>query len=139
MQYSDLPHVNVSLNALSAVLLLAGYIAIKGGRKSLHKGCMIAAMVVGAAFLICYVIYHISIKGGKPYTGQGILRTVYFSILIPHVILAAVNLPMVIVTATRAFKGDFERHKKIAKITLPLWGFVSVSGVVVYLMLYVWM
>ena len=126
MQFSDLPHVNVSLNALSGLLLLAGYISIKRGHRSLHKGFMISAMVVCAAFLVCYVIYHVSIKGGKPYTGQGFLRTVYFSILIPHVILAAVNLPMVIVTATRAFKGDFERHKKIAKITLPLWGFVSV-------------
>ncbi|NOX60151.1 MAG: DUF420 domain-containing protein [Planctomycetes bacterium] len=139
MQISDLPHVNVSLNALSALLLGAGFIAIKTRRIALHKACMIAAMVVGTAFLVCYVIYHIAIKGGKPYTGQGIMRTVYFSILIPHVILAAVNLPTVIVTATRAFKGQFDRHKRIARITLPLWGFVSVSGVFVYLMLYVWM
>jgi uncharacterized membrane protein YozB (DUF420 family) len=139
MQISDLPHLNVSLNALSAVMLASGYWAIKTRRVSLHKACMISAMVVGVAFLVSYVIYHTAIGGGKKYTGEGILRTVYFSILIPHVVLAAVNLPMVIVTATRAFKGDFERHKKIARITLPLWAFVSVSGVVVYLMLYVWM
>ncbi|GJM25347.1 MAG: hypothetical protein DHS20C16_17620 [Phycisphaerae bacterium] len=139
MQISDLPHLNVSLNALSAVLLTTGYWAIKTRRVSLHKGCMIAAMTAAGAFLVSYVIYHTAIGGGKKYTGEGILRTVYFAILIPHVVLAAVNLPMVIVTATRAFKGDFERHKKIARITFPLWAFVSVSGVVVYLMLYVWM
>ncbi len=139
MQISDLPHLNVSLNALSAVLLSVGYWAIKTRRISLHKGCMIAAMVVAGAFLISYVIYHTAIGGGKKYTGDGFLRTVYFTILIPHVVLAAVNLPMVIVTAKRALKGDFERHKKIARITLPMWLFVSVSGVVVYLMLYVWM
>lgn len=139
MQISDLPHLNVSLNVLSAILLVGGYISIKSGRKDLHKKFMIAAMVAGAAFLVSYVIYHVAIRGGKPYTGQGVLRTVYFCVLIPHVILAAVNLPMVIVTATRAFKGQFERHRKIARITLPLWGFVSASGAVVYLMLYVWM
>ncbi|HNO79457.1 MAG TPA: DUF420 domain-containing protein [Phycisphaerae bacterium] len=139
MQVSDLPHLNVSLNALSAVLLSAGYWAIKTRRIPVHKACMIAAMVAAAAFLVSYIVYHTAIGGGKKYTGEGILRTVYFAILIPHVVLAAVNLPMVIVTAKRALKGDFERHKKIARITFPLWMFVSVSGVVVYLMLYVWM
>ena len=139
MQVTDLPHLNVALNALSAVLLSTGYWAIKTRRIPVHKACMIAAMVAAAAFLVSYIVYHTAIGGGKKYTGDGILRTVYFAILIPHVVLAAVNLPMVIVTAKRAFKGDFERHKKIARITFPLWMFVSVSGVVVYLMLYVWM
>jgi uncharacterized membrane protein YozB (DUF420 family) len=135
MQISDLPHLNVSLNALSAVLLTCGYIAIRRKHKTLHKRLMISAMISTAAFLASYLIYHFNI-GSKPYTGTGMMRTAYFSVLISHVILAALNLPMVIVTAYRALTGQFEKHKRIARITLPVWWYVSITGVIVYLMLY---
>ncbi len=135
MPYSSLPLVDATLNATSAILLFAGWRFIRAGRVKPHKRCMIAAFITSTLFLTCYVIYHAHI-GSKPFPGHGVMRTIYFSILIPHVILAAVIVPMVIITLSRALRERFDRHRAIARWTLPLWLFVSVSGVVVYLMLY---
>jgi uncharacterized membrane protein YozB (DUF420 family) len=135
MTYTDLPGVDASLNAISAVLLFMGWRFIRARRVSAHKRCMISAFVTSSLFLICYAIYHAHI-GSKPFPGHGVLRTIYFSILIPHVTLAAVVLPMAIITLSRALRERFDRHRAIARWTLPIWLFVSVSGVIVYVMLY---
>ena len=135
MSYSDLPAIDASLNAISAVLLVMGWLNIRARRIAAHKRCMISAFVTSSLFLICYVMYHAH-AGSKPFPGHGLIRTVYFSILIPHVTLAAVVLPMAIITLSRALRERFDRHRAIARWTLPIWLFVSVSGVVVYLMLY---
>jgi len=135
MSVNDLPHLNAALNALSAVLLTTGFFLIKARRISAHRACMISAFVVSAAFLISYVTYHANV-GSKPFPGTGIVRTIYFSILIPHVLLAAAVLPLALVTLRRGWIRDDKRHKRIARITLPIWLFVSVTGVIVYLMLY---
>ena len=132
---SDLPLLNAILNATSAVLLSIGMILIKQKKIDAHRRFMISAFVTSSLFLTSYLIYHANI-GSKPYPGTGIMRTVYFSILIPHVILAAAVLPLAIITLSRGLKMDVQRHRKIAKITLPVWLFVSVTGVIVYLMLY---
>ncbi len=135
MSLADLPALNATLNATSAVLLTTGWRLIKAGRILAHRRCMIAAFTTSSLFLISYVVYHAQI-GSKPFPGVGLIRTIYFSILIPHVVLAAVVLPMAIVTLRRGLRRDDVRHHAIAKWTLPLWLFVSVTGVVVYLMLY---
>jgi uncharacterized membrane protein YozB (DUF420 family) len=135
IRVEDLPTLNAALNATSAILLTIGWRYIKAGRIQQHRRCMIAAFTASSCFLISYIIYHAHI-GSKPYPGTGLLRTVYFSILIPHVTLAAVVLPMAIVTLTRGLRRDDDRHRRIAKWTLPIWLFVSVTGVIVYLMLY---
>jgi uncharacterized membrane protein YozB (DUF420 family) len=135
MTFADLPALNATLNAISAVLLIIGWSLIKRRRIEQHRRTMIAAFISSGLFLTSYVIYHAQI-GSKPYPGTGIMRTVYFSILIPHVILAAAVLPMAIVTLRRGLIRNDARHRRIAKITLPLWLFVSVTGVVVYLLLY---
>ena len=135
MQISDLPHLNVALNAMTAVWLTAGYAAIRTRHIRLHAAMMICAMVSALAFFTSYGIYHYNI-GSKPYEGVGALRTVYYAILISHVVLAAVNLPLIIVTASRAARRRFEAHRRIARLTLPIWWYVSVTGVVVYVMLY---
>jgi putative membrane protein len=132
---ADLPALNAILNATSAVLLSIGVILIKQKRIDAHRRFMIAAFVTSSLFLTSYLIYHAHI-GSKPYPGTGILRAVYFAILIPHVILAAAVLPLAIITLSRGLKMDVTRHRKIAKITFPIWLFVSVTGVIVYLMLY---
>lgn len=132
---ADLPLLNAILNATSAVLLSIGVMLIKQKRVDAHRRVMILAFIVSAAFLTSYLIYHANI-GSKPYPGTGIMRTIYFAILIPHVILAAAVLPLALVTLSRGLKMDVARHRKIAKITLPIWMFVSVTGVIVYLMLY---
>jgi uncharacterized membrane protein YozB (DUF420 family) len=135
MSIVDLPALNASLNATSAVLLTIGWRLIKAGRIPAHRRCMIAAFTASSLFLISYVVYHAQI-GSKPFPGAGFIRTVYFSILIPHVTLAAVVLPMAIVTLRRGLRRDDVRHHAIARWTLPLWLFVSVTGVIVYVMLY---
>ena len=132
---SDLPALNATLNAASAVLLTTGWLLIRTGRIDAHRRCMIAAFTTSSLFLISYVVYHAQI-GSKPFPGTGVLRIVYFSILIPHVVLAAVVLPLAIVTLTRGLRRLDARHRRIARWTLPLWLFVSVTGVLVYLMLY---
>jgi len=135
MSVSTLPHLNAALNALSAVLLVIGFVLIKSKRIDAHRRTMIATFVTSSLFLVSYVVYHAH-AGSKPFPGTGVLRTVYFSILIPHVILAAAVLPLAIITLRRGLRMDVTRHRRIAKITLPIWLFVSVTGVVVYLMLY---
>lgn len=135
MNDSILPHVNATLNATSFVLLVSGLIFILRGRAHAHRTCMLAALAVSGLFLISYVIYHAQ-YGSVRFTGQGFVRSVYFTILITHVILAVVIIPLIAVTLRRALRGDFERHKRIARWTYPLWLYVSVTGVIVYLMLY---
>ena len=135
MQVSDLPALNATLNGLAAIFLTVGYVQIRRGRQDLHKRCMLAALVTSALFLVSYVIYHLNI-GSRPFPGQGVIRVIYFSILITHVVLAAATLPLALVTAARGLKGQYSRHVRIARWTLPIWLYVSVTGVVIYLMLY---
>ena len=130
-----LPTLNAILNTLSAVFLATGYVMIRQQRITAHKRCMVSALVTSSLFLVSYLTYHFQI-GSKPFTGQGPIRTVYFSILLSHTTLAAVIVPLVVMTVRRAWKGNFERHARIARRTLPLWLYVSVTGVVVYWMLY---
>lgn len=132
---SDLPTLNAVLNFTAAVLLGSGFYFIKQRRIQAHKRCMTAAMAVSLAFLTSYVIYHYH-AGSVPFTGQGWIRPVYFFILITHVILAIVIVPMVLRTAYFAYGARFDKHVRIARKTFPLWMYVSVTGVVVYLMLY---
>jgi putative membrane protein len=135
MQIADLPALNASLNALATTLLIAGYICIRRGRRDLHKRCMLGALATSAAFLVSYVTYHYY-AGSRPFPGQGLVRIVYFSILIPHVLLAATILPLALVTTALGLRSQFDRHVRIARWTFPIWLFVSVTGVVIYLMLY---
>jgi uncharacterized membrane protein YozB (DUF420 family) len=134
---ADLPAVNASLNAIAAVLLVLGYREIRRGRVVRHRAFMIAACFASTLFLISYVIYHAH-AGSRPFTGQGAVRVLYFTILISHVILAAAILPLALITLTRALAERFDRHRAIARWTLPIWLYVSVTGVAVYLMLYHW-
>ena len=134
-EVAALPALNASLNATSAVLLTAGWVAIRRRRVALHRACMLGACVVSALFLVSYVIYHY-LAGSRPFAGQGAVRWVYFPILASHIVLAAAMVPFVLTTAYRALSGDFVRHARIARFTLPVWLYVSVSGVVVYLLLY---
>jgi len=133
--YSVLPHLNATLNASSFVLLSSGYYFIKRKRVHAHRNCQLAALTASVVFLISYIVYHAH-HGATRFTGQGIARPIYFTILITHTFLAAVIVPFVIITARRALRGDFARHRAIARWTLPMWLYVSITGVVVYLMLY---
>lgn len=130
-----LPHLNAVLNTTSALLLLAGFRFIRLGRIQPHRNCQISAVVTSTLFLISYLTYHYY-HGATRFAGQGIVRPLYFTILITHTILAVVIVPLIIVTLYRAARGDFIRHRRIARWTLPLWLYVSVTGVIVYLMLY---
>ena len=132
---AELPAVNATLNGISAILLTTGYLLIRRGHVVLHKRCMIAALVSSALFLTSYVIYHLH-TGSRPFAGQGAIRVIYFAILLTHVVLAAVIVPLALVTATRGLRSQFDRHVRIARWTLPLWLYVSVTGVVIYVMLY---
>ena len=129
------PTLNAILNSLSALLLVNGYLAIRRRQIRLHKMSMLGAFTTSSLFLISYLVYHAQ-TGSHPFAGQGWIRPVYFSILISHTVLAATIVPLVIVTLRRAFRADFERHVRIARRTLPLWLYVSITGVVVYWMLY---
>jgi uncharacterized membrane protein YozB (DUF420 family) len=135
MSVSDLPAVNASLNALCALLLGAGYALIRAGRRNAHRNCMLAALVTSTVFLASYLVYHYHV-GSVRFTGQGSLRTLYFTILVSHTVLAVVIVPLVAMTATRALRQRFDEHRRIARVTLPLWAYVSVTGVVIYWMLY---
>jgi putative membrane protein len=132
---SVLPHFNAFLNFSSFVLLTCGYFFIRRKNIIAHRNCQIAALSVSVLFLISYVTYH-SQHGATRFTGQGIVRPVYFVILTSHTILAVVIVPFVIITVLRAKRGDFLRHRAIARWTLPMWLYVSITGVIVYLMLY---
>jgi uncharacterized membrane protein YozB (DUF420 family) len=134
MNYAILPPVNACLNGLSAVFLMTGYWFIKHGRKDIHRICMSTAFITSIIFLACYLTYHFHAHI-VPFRGQGWIRPVYFFILTTHTILAAIVPVLAIITITRALKGNFEKHKKIARITFPIWLYVSVTGVVVYVML----
>jgi uncharacterized membrane protein YozB (DUF420 family) len=133
--FSVLPHLNACLNAASGALLLAGFYFIRTGRVTAHLRCMTAALCVSVAFLVSYLVYHAQ-HGSTRFAGQGYVRPVYFTILLTHTVLAAIIVPLVAVTLRRARRGDFARHRRIARWTFPLWLYVSVTGVVVYLMLY---
>ena len=127
--------LNATLNAISAILLAGGYAAIRAGKREAHKRFMISAFVVSCAFLVSYLVYHYRV-GHVAFQGQGIIRPVYFALLISHTILAAVIVPLILITLRRAWLERFDKHRVIARWTLPLWFYVSVTGVVVYLMLY---
>jgi len=135
MNVADLPTVNATLNGISAILLTTGWILIRNRRIEQHRKVMLAAFATSTLFLICYVIYHANV-GSRPFPGQGPIRGVYFTILITHIILAAATLPLALITLTRALRSRFDRHARIARWTLPIWLYVSVTGVIVYLMLY---
>lgn len=131
----DLPSVNASLNALAAVLLVAGYTLIRQHKKDAHRKVMLAAFATSCVFLVCYLVYHFQV-GSVRFPGTGTIRTVYLSILATHTVLAAAVPPLAIVTLNRGLSARFDRHRKIARWALPIWLYVSVTGVVVYLMLY---
>ena len=135
MDASDLPTLNAVLNASSGALLLLGWILIRRGHRQGHRRAMLGALTCSALFLLSYLVYHFQV-GSVRFTGEGPIRTVYFVILISHTVLATVILPLVLLTVVRALRGDFARHRSVARWTLPLWAWVSVSGVVVYWMLY---
>jgi len=135
MTVHDLPAVNAMLNALSAVLLTVAYVLIRTRRIDAHRRVMIAAFVTSSVFLVCYVIYHAQV-GSVRFTRQGFVRPLYFGILITHVALAAAVLPLAIVTLSRGLKARFDRHRAIARWTLPIWLYVSITGVLVYVLLY---
>jgi uncharacterized membrane protein YozB (DUF420 family) len=134
-QYAMFPAIDASLNGTSAVLLLVGRSFIKRGNMAAHRAVMIAALTSSSIFLACYLYYHWHV-GSVHFQGQGWSRPVYFSILISHTILAAVIVPMIIITLSRALRERFDRHRAIARWTYPLWMYVSVTGVIVYFMLY---
>jgi uncharacterized membrane protein YozB (DUF420 family) len=135
MTLLDLPAVNAVLNATSAVLLAVGWLLIRSGRRRAHQKVMLAALGTSTLFLVSYLVYHANV-GSVRYQGQGGLRAVYFSILLTHTVLAAAIVPMVLVTTVRALRDRFDAHRRIARVTLPLWAYVSVTGVVIYWMLY---
>jgi uncharacterized membrane protein YozB (DUF420 family) len=135
IEIANLPALNATLNGISALFLLFGYVCIRRGRPDLHKKCMLGALTASALFLTSYVIYHANV-GSRPFEGQGGIRVLYFAILITHVVLAAAILPLALVTASRGLRAQFARHVGIARWTLPIWLYVSVTGVVIYLMLY---
>lgn len=135
MTVSDLPALNATLNATCAVLLMTGYFLIRRGRVAQHRVVMIAAVCTSVVFLISYLTYHAQV-GSRPFQGQGPIRVVYFTILLTHTVLATLIVPMVLVTLWRGLKRRDDRHRAIARWTLPLWMYVSVTGVIVYLMLY---
>lgn len=133
---SSLAHLNAALNAASAVFLVLGYRFIRRKRIKQHKFCMLSAVATSILFFISYLIYHYNI-GSRPFQGQGWIRPVYFAILLSHTVLAVVNVPIVVVTLVRAFQEKFDQHARLAsRFTFPLWLYVSITGVIVYVMLY---
>jgi uncharacterized membrane protein YozB (DUF420 family) len=131
----DLPAVNASLNAASGILLACGYTLMRLRRIELHRTFMIAAFAMSSLFLICYVVYHAQV-GSVPFLRQGLVRPLYFTILITHVLLAATVPPLAIVSMTRGLQGRYPQHRRIARWTFPIWMYVSVTGVLVYVLLY---
>jgi len=135
MTVHDLPTVNASLNAISGVLLLIGYILIRRGHRDQHRACMIAAFVTSSIFLASYLIYHAQV-GSVRFTRDGVVRPVYFTILITHVILAAAVLPLALITLSQGLMARYRQHRTVARWTFPIWLYVSVTGVLVYVLLY---
>jgi putative membrane protein len=132
------PALNATLNGISAILLVCGYVAIRSGKINVHKKFMLSAFFVSCAFLVSYVIYHIRIRQVIHFQGQGWIRPVYFTLLTSHTILAIVIVPLILITLRRAWLQKFDKHRIIARWTLPLWFYVSVTGVIVYFMVYKW-
>ena len=132
---SSLPALNAALNSTCAALLLLGYFFIRRRNILAHKACMVLAFLTSVAFLASYLTYHFQV-GSVPFHGRGWIRPVYFVILISHTILAAAIVPLALITLARAWRSDFERHKRIARWTLPIWLYVSITGVVIYFLLY---
>jgi uncharacterized membrane protein YozB (DUF420 family) len=135
MEIADLPALNATLNGAASIFLVTGYALIRSGRRDAHRFCMLSALTISALFLISYVIYHAN-AGSVRFQGTGAIRAVYFAVLIPHIILAATILPLALITTARGLRGDYGRHVRIARWTLPVWLYVSVTGVIVYVMLY---
>lgn len=135
MQLSDLPAVNACLNGLSAIFLATGFVFIRQKNQVAHRNCMVAAVICSTIFLTCYVIYHLQ-AGRTVFREPQWFRPIYLVLLLTHTVLAVVIVPMVLVTLVRAARGDFERHKRIARWTFPFWMYVSVTGVLIYLLLY---
>jgi uncharacterized membrane protein YozB (DUF420 family) len=135
IDYTVLPAVNATLNAISTVFLAAGWRFIRRGQITRHRACMIAAFATSALFLTSYLVYHANV-GSVPFRGLGTVRLLYFAILTTHIILAALILPLALITLSRALARRFDRHRTIARWTLPIWLYVSITGVVIYLMLY---
>ena len=132
---STWPLLNALLNGTSAVLISSGFVAIRYRRVTVHKACMLAACATSVLFLVSYLLYHHQV-GSTAFTGQGTIRVVYFAVLISHTVLAVVIVPLVIMTLYRAWREQWSRHRRLARWTFPLWLYVSVTGVVIYLMLY---
>ncbi|HSW51775.1 MAG TPA: DUF420 domain-containing protein [Sulfuricaulis sp.] len=135
MDYTILPTVNATLNSIAAILLVRGWVLIKRRDFEAHKKTMLAAFATSALFLVSYLVYHYNV-GSVKFTGTGAIRVVYFAILISHIVLAAVITPLALMTLYRAWKNQLDRHRRLARITLPMWLYVSVTGVAVYAMLY---
>jgi uncharacterized membrane protein YozB (DUF420 family) len=135
LSLTDLPALNATLNATSAMLLIAGYRFIRRRQITAHKRCMLAAGATSALFLVSYLTYHYYV-GSMPFRGQGWVRPLYFTILISHTTLAAAIVPLVLITLLRAWKADFVSHARLARWTWPIWMYVSVTGVIIYVMLY---
>lgn len=130
----EIPKFNAIINGLTFLALIFGVRAIKSGNKVLHRALMISAFMLGTLFLIGYVAYHSQVESTH-FGGEGVIKIVYFSLLISHILLAAVLAPLVLISISRALNGDFVKHKKIAKITYPIWLYVSITGIIVYLMI----
>ena len=135
MTTAQLPALNATLNAFSGILLLIGYGFIRAGRERSHRACMIAAFATSTLFLMSYLTYH-AIHGSTPFTGTGVIRTIYFSILISHTLLAAIVPVLAILTVVAALRDQRARHRRLARWTLPIWLYVSATGVTVYWLLY---
>jgi putative membrane protein len=135
ISFTQLPSLNAALNSLSAVFLFAGFLFIKSGHRNAHRACMLTAFACSILFLISYLIYHYHV-GSVPFKGQGWIRPVYFMILLTHTILAVTVVPLALVTLRRALRENFAAHRRIARWTFPIWMYVSVTGVIVYWMLY---
>jgi uncharacterized membrane protein YozB (DUF420 family) len=135
LSVTDLPALNAALNATSAILLTSGYRFIRRRQIAAHKRCMLAACATSTLFLLSYLTYHYYV-GSMPFRGQGWVRPLYFAILISHTILAAAIVPLVLITLFRAWKADFRKHARLARWTLPIWLYVSITGVMIYVMLY---
>ena len=135
MTIHDLPAVNATLNGISAILLVIAYVLIRARRIEQHRRVMIAAFVTSSLFLVCYLVYHAQV-GSVRFTRQGFVRPLYFTILITHVTLAAVTLPLALITLSRGLKARYAKHRAIARWTLPIWLYVSITGVLVYVLLY---
>jgi putative membrane protein len=132
-----LPTVNAVLNSISAGLLTAGFVFIRRRNVAAHRACMLGAFAVSVLFLVCYVVYH-AYAGSRPFAGQGWIRPFYFVLLISHIVLAALIVPLALTTIYRGLSAQLDRHKRLARWTLPIWLYVSITGVIVYLLLYHW-